>query len=112
LDLIVASLSQAAQNTLANMDPAKYEYQSTFAKHYIAQGRAEGQAQGRAEGQAQGRAELLVRLLGKKFGNLDPTVIERVRAASVSELDLWTERLLDATSLEEFFRTGSESNSL
>jgi flagellar biosynthesis/type III secretory pathway protein FliH len=100
LDLIVASLSQAAQSALASMDPAKYEYQSTIAKQYFAQGRAEGQTQG----QAQGRAEMLARLLAQKFGVLDADVVERVRSASVAQLELWTERLLTSNSLEEFFR--------
>jgi hypothetical protein len=41
------------------MDPAKYEYQSDFAKQYIALGKEEG----RHEGSVQGRAELVSRLL-------------------------------------------------
>jgi hypothetical protein len=54
-DLVLQSLSDAAQRELRAMDPAKYEYQSDFAKRYIGLGRDEG----RAEGQAEGRAALL-----------------------------------------------------
>jgi hypothetical protein len=43
------------------MTAKTYEYQSDFAKRYVAQGeargRAEGEARGRAEGEARGRAE-------------------------------------------------------
>ena len=59
LDLVLKSLSEAAQTELRAMDPAKYEYQSDFAKQYIGLGRAEG----RAEGELHGRAALLQRLL-------------------------------------------------
>ena len=44
-DLVLASLGEAARRELRAMDPAKYEYQSDFAKRYVAQGRAEGRAQ-------------------------------------------------------------------
>ncbi len=40
------------------MDPAKYEYQSDFARKYVAQGRAEG------------RTDLVLKLLTLKFGKL------------------------------------------
>lgn len=43
LDLLLESLSEAAQRELRAMDPAKYEYQSDFAKQYIGVGRAEGE---------------------------------------------------------------------
>jgi hypothetical protein len=36
VDLVFASLSRAARKALQAMDPAKYEYQSDFAKRYVA----------------------------------------------------------------------------
>jgi hypothetical protein len=71
------------------MDPAKYEYQSDFAKHYIGLGRAEG------------RAALLQRLLARRFGPLTADAVERLSAATIDELDAMGERLLTAQSLEE-----------
>jgi hypothetical protein len=71
------------------MDPAKYEFQSDFAKRYIGLGRAEG------------RAELLARLLTRRFGPLPPEVAERLATATIDELDAIGERLLSAPSLEE-----------
>jgi hypothetical protein len=36
VDLVFHSLSEAARRALRNMNPAKYEYQSDFARHYAA----------------------------------------------------------------------------
>jgi hypothetical protein len=92
-DLVLASLSEAARRELRAMDPAKYEYQSDFAKRYV--------AQGRAEGALEGRAALVLRLLTRRFGALPPDAAERLGAASIDELDAIGERLLTAQSLDE-----------
>lgn len=57
-DLIMHSLSEAARRALQTMNPAKYEYQSDFAKHYI----------------SLGRAALISRLLTLRFGALPADV--------------------------------------
>ena len=95
-DLIVASLGAAARKALNEMDPAKYEYQSEFAKHYI--------ALGKAEGKAEALAAIVTRQLTRRFGTLPAAVRSRLASASPAELDLWAERLLDASSLEAVFR--------
>lgn len=112
-DLVLHSLSEAARKALQSMDPARYEYQSEFARRYVAQGRAEGKAEGMAEGEAKGRAEgmakgeakgkaeLLLRLLVRRFGRVSAEVEQRVRAASIEELDTFAERVLTAESLDE-----------
>ncbi|HVZ37307.1 MAG TPA: DUF4351 domain-containing protein [Polyangiaceae bacterium] len=92
-DLIQNSLGEAARRELSTMNPAKYEYQSDFAKKYF--------ADGRREGQMQGRADLLVRLLTRRFGPLAPEVSARIAAASLDELDAIGDRLLTAKSIEE-----------
>ena len=71
------------------MDPAKYEYQSDFAKRYIGLGRAEG------------RTALLQRQLTRRFGPLPADAVERLSAATIDELDAIGERLLSAESLDE-----------
>jgi hypothetical protein len=75
------------------MDPAKYEYQSDFAKHYV--------AQGKAEGELRGRAGLITRQLTLRFGPLPPEALSRIATASIEELDAIGERLLTARTLEE-----------
>ena len=88
-DLILNSLSEAARRALQTMDPAKYEYQSDFAKRYVAQGRVEG------------RAALIIRQLGLRFGPLTEDAQARLTAASIAELDAIGERLLTAQTLRD-----------
>jgi hypothetical protein len=75
------------------MDPAKYEFQSEFAKRYI--------ALGKEEGKAEGRADLVKRLLALRFGALTREATIRVSAATIDELDAIGERLLTAATLDE-----------
>jgi hypothetical protein len=88
-DLIVNSMSEAARRALQTMNPIKYEYQSDFAKRYVAQGRAEG------------RAAMVMRQLGVRFGPLSSEVQAQIAASSIDELDAIGERLLTASSLRE-----------
>jgi hypothetical protein len=74
-------------------DRARAEYQSDFAKRFV--------AQGRAEGKAEGKASIVVRLLVRRFGELSPEAANRIAAASPDELDVIAERLLTAHSLDE-----------
>jgi hypothetical protein len=92
-DLVLASLGEAARRELQTMDPAKYEFQSEFAKRYI--------ALGKEEGKAEGRADLVKRLLALRFGALTREATIRVSAATIDELDAIGERLLTAATLDE-----------
>jgi predicted Zn-dependent peptidase len=69
--------------------------------------RKEGQAQGEALGEARGRnqhgIETVLRLLVRRFGALPETIVHRVNAATLAELDRWTDRILDAKALEDVF---------
>jgi hypothetical protein len=51
----------------------------------------------------EGRAAVLERLLRKRFGAIAPMYLERIRSASIEQLDLWAERILDAKSIQEIF---------
>jgi hypothetical protein len=61
----------------------------------------ESYARGRSEGKAEGKAELLIRQLGLKFGPLAQDVRERVLNAPSDLLDLWAERVITGSSLED-----------
>jgi hypothetical protein len=94
VDLVLNSLSEAARKALKEtMRADGYEYQSDFAKHYV--------AQGRAEGLAQGRAAIVTRLLTARFGSLGQDVQGQLASKSIEELDAIGDRLLTATTLEE-----------
>lgn len=63
-----------------------------------AKGIAKGKAEGKAEGIAKGKAEVLVRQLALRFGSIEPTLVERVYAASADEVDAMVDRILTAAT--------------
>ena len=88
LDLLLNSVSEATRRALEAMMKG-YEYQSDFAKKYVAQGRREGE-----------RA-LLVKLLRARFGELPAVAVARVESAEVALLERWGERVLSAKTLAD-----------
>jgi hypothetical protein len=99
LDLILISLSEKARRALQSMNSLGFEYQSDFARKYVAQGRAEGKAEGKAEGRAEGRAEILLKQLTSRFGPPEDDLQARLYRATDSQLDTVAEELLTAPTL-------------
>ncbi|GAB4540451.1 MAG: Rpn family recombination-promoting nuclease/putative transposase [Haliangiales bacterium] len=66
------------------------------------QGHEQGHKQGYEEGQAHSR-RILLRLLERRFDSLPASVVHRVSNASADELMQWSERVLDAESLDDVF---------
>lgn len=54
-------------------------------------------------GERKGRRALLLKQLRLRFGDISPAVVSRVEAADVPDLDLWAERVLTATRIEDVF---------
>jgi predicted transposase YdaD len=105
-DLVYNSLNEAARRTLETMMKG-YEYQSDFAKKYVAQGHAEGRAEGRVEGRAEGRVEgraeeaarALLTVLRARGIHVPDHVRERVLAQNDPEqLERWLEKAAVAAS--------------
>ncbi|MCU0862977.1 MAG: Rpn family recombination-promoting nuclease/putative transposase [Planctomycetes bacterium] len=65
--------------------------------------RLEGEARGITKGISRGQAQTLQRLLVKRFGPLTEEILSKLQNASTADLDRWTDRLLDATSLDAMF---------
>jgi predicted transposase YdaD len=61
--------------------------------------------EGRQEGQQDGERILLRRQLASRFGPLPEWAEQQLVAADTATLEQWGMRLLEATSLEEVFRT-------
>jgi hypothetical protein len=58
--------------------------------------------QGRQKGRQQGIQELLLRFLRQRFGDaVDAHVEQRIAAASIEQIDVWSTRVLSAASLAE-----------
>ena len=92
-DFIYAVLGVVARAALEQlMNKANYEYQSDFARKYIAMGKAEGQAQ------------TLLKLLTLKGFTVPPELAARVESCKdLEQLDRWVERVLTATALDDIF---------
>jgi hypothetical protein len=96
-DLVYNSLNDAARRALETMMKG-YEYQSDFAKKYVAQGRVEGRIEGRVEEAA--RAVLTaLRIRGIAVPD---AARERILAQQDPDcLERWLERAIVAASLAE-----------
>lgn len=66
-------------------------------------GLKKGVKQGLQQGVKQGLQQVLVRQLGLRFGELAPSVVARVRAASTEQVELWADRVLTAATLDDVF---------
>jgi hypothetical protein len=86
LDMILISLLKSGPEAIeATMNSLGYEYQSDFARRYV----------------AQGRMEIILKLLSSRFGLLPEAVHARVRSADSAQIDIMADRMLTARTLEE-----------
>ncbi len=67
------------------------------------EGRKEGRRKGRKEGRREGESSVLIKLMTRKFGALDPDIRRRILDASSDQLLNWAERLLTADTIDEVF---------
>jgi hypothetical protein len=96
-DLVYNSLNEAARRELEGMMKG-YEYQSDFAKKYVAQGLAEGLTQGRAKEAANN----LLSVLRVRGIVVSDAVREHILAQNNPErLERWLEKAVVATSVAE-----------
>ena len=70
-----------------------------------AEGLAEGKAEGLAEGKAEGKAESLIMLLERRVGHLSEENLQRIRNASLSQLENWLDRAVDGDNLNGILAT-------
>ena len=66
-------------------------------------GAQEGRQAGRREGRQEGEARVLRKLLVRRFGPLPSAVEARLVGAGEADLERWTDRLLDARTLDDIF---------
>jgi hypothetical protein len=91
------------QDRPPQIGPEAEEVYMTTADMLRAEGEAKGRAEGRTEGRTEGAATLLGRLLTRRFGPLPDTVRERIDTATLEQLAAWSDRVLDASTLDEVF---------
>ena len=96
-DLVYNSLNEATRRALEAMMKG-YEYQSDFAKKYVAQGRDEGRSEGRSEA----RAHDVLTVLRVRGIAVSEVARERILAQKDPErLVRWLERAAVALSIAE-----------
>ncbi len=77
-----------------------YEYQSPFAKKYVAQGLTEGLTKGRTEGRAEEAARAVLTVLRVRGIAVPDAVRERILAQTDPErLERWLEKAAVASSV-------------
>jgi hypothetical protein len=54
-------------------------------------------------GVEKGQREVLLRLLGRRFGEPPEAIVDRVGSASAVDVDRWIDRIFDAASLDDVF---------
>lgn len=100
-DFILALLPLAARAALEKlMLSSRYEFKSDLMRSSWLAGIAEGKAEGRAAA----KAEIVLKLLRLK--GLSPSEAQQQRVLACADeatLDLWTERVLTATRLDDVF---------
>jgi predicted transposase YdaD len=69
------------------------------------EGRAEGRVEGRAEGIVEGRLKggrrFILRILNRRFGEIDASLAEKVNLLSMEQLEALAEALLDFSALTD-----------
>ncbi len=99
-DLILAALGRKARAALEAKMALGYEYQSDFAKKYV----AEGEAKGRAEGEAKGEAKALLSFLAARKLELSGEERQAILGCkNVAQLDRWIARAASATKAADLF---------
>src|SRR5688572_23633489 len=89
-DLVVSSLSDAARKAFEAMNLKNYEYQSEFARKYVAEGRQEG------------KAEAVLQFLTARGIEVPEAIRQRVLACTdPAVLDGWIRRAALATTAAE-----------
>jgi flagellar biosynthesis/type III secretory pathway protein FliH len=81
------------------MSPETQALWDELKNELLSKGRREGRKAGREEGRKEGERALVRKLLTLRFGKLPADAEQRLKRASLAELERWAERVLTAKSL-------------
>lgn len=102
MDISEKDMQDIAHRTLS---ASKENTVMTLAQRLESKGRMEGVQLGVQRGELSGRTAIVNRLFRKRFGNYpDPRIQEKLRNATPEQLDLWAERILDASTIEDVIK--------
>jgi hypothetical protein len=97
VDLAMSSLSEAARRTLEElMKSGNYEYQSEFARKYV--------AQGLEKGRQEGEMDALLEVLDARGLKVDAEARQRILACKdLAQLKAWLRKAVTVSSVQELF---------
>jgi len=81
----------------------RMKYVTSVERLAIQRGMQQGMQQGKLEGKLEGQSTTLMRQITKRFGPLSPDTAQRLQTATAEQLELWTDRILDAPTLAAIF---------
>ena len=79
------------------------EWAKAYEQKGLEKGIEKGMEQGMEKGMEKGEALVLQRQLVRRFGPLPNALLSRIAMADRAQLELWCDRVLDATSLDDVF---------
>ena len=95
------------------MRSGNYEYQSEFARKYVAEGREAGRQAGFEEGRQEGEMEALLEVLDARGLEVDDEARRRILdCTEPAQLKLWLRRAVAVKSVQELFEPGAASKPL
>ena len=86
----------------------QYPEEADIVTGFLQRARDEGEQgieQGMRQGRAEGERAVLERQLRRRFGPLPSETAELLRSAPEADLEAWADKVLDAGTLDEVFRT-------
>ncbi|GAB4279840.1 MAG: DUF4351 domain-containing protein [Oscillatoriaceae cyanobacterium] len=75
--------------------------ESVIYQDILAQGVAKGRTEGLTQGRIQGELGLIQRLMARRFGAVDPEIMERIQRLSIDQLESLGESLFDFTEMAD-----------
>jgi hypothetical protein len=97
------NLSDENQEDVMQLSTAYLEWEQKT----LNQGREEGREAGREEGELKGEQKLVIKLLNRRIGELEPPAVEQIRKLPVEQLEELAEALLNfstVANLEEWLK--------
>ncbi len=75
--------------------------ESPWYQEILLEGDKRGEKRGLQQGKEQGKADLLIRLLSKRFGNLNPALESQILSLEVSQLEALSDNLFDFSGIND-----------
>ena len=79
------------------------QYVTSVERLATKRGELRGELIGKLGGKLEGQSSTLTRQLIKRFGPLSPETAQRLQTATAEQLELWTDRILDAPTSAAVF---------